>query len=48
MPAVSLRDARSAVVRERVLAGVADVLAAGDDLTFARVAEAADVPERTV
>jgi AcrR family transcriptional regulator len=48
MPAVPLRDARSAVVRDRVLAGVADVLAAGDDLTFARVAEAADVPERTV
>jgi AcrR family transcriptional regulator len=48
MPSVSLREARAAVVRDRVLAGVADVLAAGDDLTFARVAEAADVPERTV
>jgi AcrR family transcriptional regulator len=44
----SLRDARAGVVRERVLEGVAAVLAAGDDLTFARVAKAAQVPERTV
>jgi AcrR family transcriptional regulator len=48
MPAPSLQDARAAVVRERVLEGVADLLAAGDDLTFAKVAAAADVPERTV
>jgi AcrR family transcriptional regulator len=48
MASVTLRDARTAVVRDRVLAGVADVLAVGDDLTFARVARAADVPERTV
>jgi len=44
----SLRDARSEVVRERVLAGVAELLTAGDDLTFAKVAKAAGVPERTV
>ena len=48
MPAVSLPEARAALVRDRVLEGVADVLAAGDDLTFARVAVAAGVPERTV
>ena len=35
-------------VRTRVLEGVADLLAAGDDLTFAKVAAAAGVPERTV
>jgi AcrR family transcriptional regulator len=45
---VSLQEARAAVVRERVLDGVATVLAAGDDLTFAKVAKAAQVPERTV
>lgn len=43
-----LRDARSALVRERVLDGVATVLTDGQDLTFARVAVAAAVPERTV
>jgi AcrR family transcriptional regulator len=48
MAAVSLQEARSAVVRERVLVGVAEVLAAGAELTFARVAQAAGVPERTV
>jgi AcrR family transcriptional regulator len=48
MTAVSLQEARSAVVRERVLDGVAELLAAGEDLTFARVARAAGVPERTV
>lgn len=44
----SLREARAGMVRERVLEGVAAVLAAGDDLTFAKVAKAAGVPERTV
>jgi len=44
----SLREARAELVRERVLEGVAAVLAAGDDLTFAKVARAAEVPERTV
>jgi AcrR family transcriptional regulator len=48
MPAASLQQARSALVEERVLAGVQSVLAAGDDLTFARVANAAGVPERTL
>ncbi|MBL7497376.1 helix-turn-helix transcriptional regulator [Frankia sp. CNm7] len=48
MTSESLRDARSALVRDRVLEGVAAVLTAGDDLTFAKVAKAAGVPERTV
>jgi AcrR family transcriptional regulator len=48
MPEPSLRADRAALVRERVLEGVATVLAAGDDLTFARIAVAAGVPERTV
>jgi AcrR family transcriptional regulator len=48
MPSGSLQDARSAAVRERVLEGVSEVLAGGDDLTFARVARAAGVPERTL
>jgi AcrR family transcriptional regulator len=48
MPAVSLREARIALVEDRVMEGVATVLAAGDDLTFARVAKVAGVPERTV
>jgi AcrR family transcriptional regulator len=48
MSSGSLQEAKSAVVRERVLEGVAEVLGAGDDLTFARVARAAGVPERTV
>jgi AcrR family transcriptional regulator len=48
MTSVSLQDARAAVVRERVLEGVAELLAAGDDLTFAKVARVAGVPERTV
>ena len=48
MTTVSLQDARQAVVRDRVLEGVATLLRAGEDLTFAKVAVAADVPERTV
>src|SRR4249920_3610861 len=48
MPSESLQDARAAVVRRRVLEGVADLLAAGDELTFAKVAAAAGVPERTI
>ena len=35
-------------MRDRVLDGVADLLAQGQDLTYAKVAAAADVPERTV
>ena len=48
MSAVPLREARQAVVRDRVLDGVADLLAQGEDLTYAKVAAAASVPERTV
>lgn len=43
-----MRDARHDVVRERVLEGVADLLRDGQDVTFAAVARAAGVPERTV
>ena len=48
MTAASLQDLRTAVVRDRVMEGVARLLAAGDDLTFAKVAAEAAVPERTV
>jgi AcrR family transcriptional regulator len=48
MPSGSLQAARLQLVRERVMEGVASLLAAGDDLTFAKVAKAAGVPERTV
>ena len=48
MSAVPLREARQAVVRDRVLDGVAELLADGQDLTYAKVAAAAGVPERTV
>jgi AcrR family transcriptional regulator len=48
MSAVTLQEARQAVVRERVLDGVAALLRAGQELTFAKVAVAAGVPERTV
>lgn len=44
----TLSDARRDLVRARVFAGVETVLAAGEDLTFARVAAAAGIPERTV
>lgn len=48
MSRVSVQDIKANAVRERVLEGVLAVLKAGEALTFARVAEAADVPERTV
>jgi AcrR family transcriptional regulator len=48
MTAASLQDLRSSVVRDRVMEGVARLLAAGDDVTFAKVATKAAVPERTV
>lgn len=48
MSAMSLQEARLALVRDRVIDGVAEVLASGDDLTFAKVAVAAGVPERTI
>jgi AcrR family transcriptional regulator len=48
MSAASLQEARQAVVRDRVLDGVATLLRDGEELTFAKVAAAAGVPERTV
>jgi AcrR family transcriptional regulator len=48
MKAGSLSDARQELVRGRVLEGVAEVLARGDALTYANVALAAGVPERTL
>jgi AcrR family transcriptional regulator len=48
MESVSLSSARSELVRQRVLAGVAQVLDRGEALTFAAVAPAAGVPERTI
>ena len=44
----SVQEAKAAVVRQRVLDGVAELIAAGDDVTFAKAAAAAGVPERTV
>jgi AcrR family transcriptional regulator len=41
-------DAHAALVRGRILDGVAHLLAAGEELTFARIASAAAVSERTV
>src|ERR1700754_4052824 len=48
VPDGSLKDARAGLVRERVLPAVARLLATGDDVTFAKAAAAAGVPERTV
>jgi AcrR family transcriptional regulator len=48
MSTSSVQSARQAAVHERVLQAAAALLADGEDLTFARVAKAADVPERTV
>lgn len=48
MTTAPLQDARSAVVRDLVLDGVSTLLRAGEDLTFARVAKASGVSERTV
>ena len=44
----TVREVRATAVRERVLDGVCELIAAGDDVTFAKVAAAAEVPERTV
>ncbi|HEU4840906.1 MAG TPA: TetR/AcrR family transcriptional regulator [Ilumatobacteraceae bacterium] len=44
----SVREAQAAVVRDRVLDAVSGLVAAGDDVTFAKVAAAAGVPERTL
>lgn len=48
MTTAPLHEARAALVRDRVLAGVGVVLDAGEELTFQRVAHAAGVSERTV
>src|SRR5262245_22417397 len=49
MPATqTLQSARAEVVRERVVEAASQVLATGDPLTFARVATASGVPERTL
>ena len=47
-PPPQCRTCAPAVVRDRVMEGVARLLAAGDNLTFAKVAAEAAVPERTV
>jgi AcrR family transcriptional regulator len=46
--AVTLTEARSALVRERILQGLERVLSRDGQWTFASVAKAADVPERTL
>ena len=46
--AVSLTDARTELVRQRILEGVALVLGRGEAWTFGNVAKAAGVPERTL
>lgn len=43
-----VRTTRAQAVQDRILAGVAELLRHGDDLTFAKVALASGVPERTV
>jgi AcrR family transcriptional regulator len=44
----SVQEAKAAVVRHRVLDAVGELIAAGDDVTFAKAAAAAGIPERTV
>lgn len=46
--AVSLTEARTELVQRRILEGVAVVLGRGEPWTFANVAKAAGVPERTL
>ncbi len=48
MSSSTLSDARAELVRQRALSGAAAVLERGETLTFAAVAAAADVPERTL
>jgi AcrR family transcriptional regulator len=48
MSPASVTDAHAELVRSRVLDGVAQLLHDGEELTFARVATAAGVSERTV
>jgi len=44
----TVREAQAAVVRDRVLNAVSALVEAGDDITFAKAAASAGVPERTV
>jgi AcrR family transcriptional regulator len=44
----TVEQARTALVRTRVLDAVSELIAAGDDVTFAKAAAAAGVPERTL
>ncbi|RYZ06172.1 MAG: TetR/AcrR family transcriptional regulator [Myxococcales bacterium] len=46
--AVSLTDARQELVRQRILQGACALLSRGEGWTFAGVAKAAEVPERTI
>jgi AcrR family transcriptional regulator len=48
MPTDSVLDAQAELVRSQVLEGVAQLLSEGEELTFASVATAAGVSERTV
>ena len=48
MKTASLSEARTELVRERVLAGVEALLGQGQALTFTALAAAAAVPERTI
>jgi hypothetical protein len=48
MARTSVRALQVELVRDRVLDAVCDLIAAGGEATFARVAVAADVPERMV
>jgi AcrR family transcriptional regulator len=44
----TVRETRASAVRVRVLDAASDLIEAGEDVTFAKVAAAAAVPERTV
>ena len=48
MPLLSVREAQVHVLRERVLDAVCELIRAGEDVTFTKVAAASEVPERTV
>jgi AcrR family transcriptional regulator len=45
---MTVRDIRADAVRGRVIGGVGELIAAGDPVTFGKIAAAAGVPERTV
>src|SRR5688572_20713066 len=48
LPMRTVHELKAAAVRDRVLAGVSDLIAAGADVTFAKAAAATGVPERTI